>query len=318
MKRFMTTAATALVLSTAAYADSHSAAFNDLTFDPATNLNASELIGMRVYATENEIKTDDTIATDGEKEWDDIGEINEIVLNRDGDVQSIIVGVGGFLGIGEKDVAVNMSELKFVSEDGTDGDFFLVLNSAKADVENAPAYEYSGHGEQNEAATDENVEMSETEQPVADTLAEAEQTVEDTAAEAGQAAENTAAEAEQAAADTMSEMDAERPMLTPPSIEREGYETTKAEELTADELTGARVYGPGDEDIGEISELLVAESGKLDRAVIDVGGFLGIGERPVAVTFEELQIMRESDGGELRVYIDSTQEALEQQPEYEG
>ncbi len=111
---------------------------------------------------------------------------------------------------------------------------------------------------------------------------------------------------------------ADRPMMTPPAVEREGYATAMVEDLTAEDLTGARVYGPSDEDVGEISKLLITDDGKLDRAVIDVGGFLGMGERPVAVTLDELQIVRTEDGSDLRVYIDSSQEALEQQPEYEG
>lgn len=60
-------------------------------------------------------------------------------------------------------------------------------------------------------------------------------------------------------------------------------------------LTGARVYGSGDEDVGEIGELLLTDDGKLDRAVIDVGGFIGIGEKPVAVNLDELTIMQKGD-----------------------
>jgi len=69
--------------------------------------------------------------------------------------------------------------------------------------------------------------------------------------------------------------------------------------------------------VGEIGELLLAEDGKIESAVINVGGFLGMGEKPVAVTFEELQLLRNEDG-ELRVYIDATKENLEAQPEYQG
>ncbi len=64
--------------------------------------------------------------------------------------------------------------------------------------------------------------------------------------------------------------------------------------------------------------MLLTDAGEMDRAVIDVGGFLGMGERSVAVTFAELQIVQTEDGSDLRVYIDSSQEALEQQPEYKG
>lgn len=272
MKRFLATAAIALVLGTSAYADGHTAAFSDMTFDEAVNLNASELIGMRVYATESDINNETTIAADGETEWDDIGEINEIILTRDGSVQSVIVGVGGFIGVGERDVAIDMSQLKFVSEEGDSDDFFLVISASVAGVEEAPEYMY-------ERQTDAMMQ-SDTDAPM--------------------------------------ETAADRPMMTPPAIERDGYMTARIEDLTAEDLTGARVYGPGDEDVGEIDELLLTDDGKMDRAVIDVGGFLGMGERPVAVTFDELQIVRMEDGSDLRVYIDSSQDALEQQPEYEG
>jgi hypothetical protein len=51
----------------------------------------------------------DVYGIDGE----DIGEINDVIVGEDGRVLAVIVGVGGFLGIGEKDVAVGMTALKF-------------------------------------------------------------------------------------------------------------------------------------------------------------------------------------------------------------
>lgn len=290
MKRFLTSTAAALILSTSAYADGHSSAFSELTFDESVNLNASELIGARVYITETEIQNDTMIEADGEKEWEDIGEINEIILKRDGSVQSVIVGVGGFAGIGEKDVAIDMSQLKFVSDGEDANDYFLVVNSNVAGVEEAPAYEY-------EYDNDEAGDMDK-----ADTM-EKDESME---------------KADNMEADVAADPKTDRPMLTAPEIERDGYAAADRDELTTEDLTGARVYGPDDEDVGEISELIVTEEGKIDRAIIDVGGFLGLGEHSVAVTLDELNIVREADGDDLRVYIDSTQEALEQQPEYEG
>jgi len=274
MKRFLTSTATALVLGTAAYADGHSAVFSDMAFDAETNLNASDLIGMRVYATEADISNE--IAVGGETEWDDIGDINEIVLTREGDVQSVIIGVGGFLGMGEKDVALDMSQIKFVTEEGDD-DFFLVVNANAAGVEQAPAYERGMMGDEVDA---------------------------DEASDESMVTDNNAT-------------DIVRPTLMAPAVEREGYMTADIDDLTTEDLTGARVYGPADEDVGEISELLMSTDGKLERAVIDVGGFLGMGERSVAVTMDELQIMRTDDGDDLRVYIDSSQDVLEQLPVYE-
>ncbi|WP_187431371.1 hypothetical protein ROLI_029960 [Roseobacter fucihabitans] len=256
--QFLATAATALVLGTSAYADAHTTAFMEFKFDAAQNLNASELIGMRVYASESDI-ANEPLAADGEKEWDDIGEINEIVLTRSGEVSSVIVGVGGFLSIGEKDVAIDMSQLQIVADQDDADDFFLVIKANVAGVTDAPSY--------TRADTDMGSSMG-------------------------------------------------RSTLTPPMINRDGYEAVVIEQLTSEMLTGARVYGLNDEDVGEISELLLAVDGKIERAVIDVGGFLGMGEKPVAVTLEELTIMQSE--GDVRVYIESTQEALEAQPNYDG
>ncbi|MFP7571676.1 PRC-barrel domain-containing protein [Marivita sp. S2033] len=285
MKHFLTTTATALILSTSAYAANHTGAFIEMSFDEAVNLNASEMIGMRVYATEAELNNETTVAADGEKDWDDIGEINEIVLTRDGTVRSVIVGVGGFLGMGEKDVAVDMSQLKFISEDGEAGEFFLVLNANAAGLEEAPAYEY-----------DRDMQAMET-----NTLT----------------TEANDMDANDVNVDTVTTDMNDRPMMAPPAVEREGYSLAERDTLTTENLTGARVYGVNDEDVGEVSELLLNDDGTIDRAILDIGGFLGMGEHQIAVTLDELQIVRTDAGDDIRVYIDSTQEALEAQPEYQ-
>ena len=115
-------------------------------------------------------------------------------------------------------------------------------------------------------------------------------------------------------------MPTDRTMLRrPANIDREGFMVADPAELTAERLTGARVFTADDEDIGEIDELLLSEDGTtVEQVVVDVGGFLGIGEHEVAVTMEELHIMRSDDGMDFRVYMDATQEELEAQPEYEG
>jgi hypothetical protein len=51
----------------------------------------------------------DVIGIDGEN----IGDINDVIITQDGQVMAIIVGVGGFLGIGQKDVAVSMDAMQF-------------------------------------------------------------------------------------------------------------------------------------------------------------------------------------------------------------
>lgn len=66
------------------------------------------------------------------------------------------------------------------------------------------------------------------------------------------------------------------------------------DELTDAVLTGATVYGPGDQTIGSVSH--VHGSGSNAQVVIDVGGFLGIGSKPVLVPASDLDVMRDGDG----------------------
>lgn len=66
------------------------------------------------------------------------------------------------------------------------------------------------------------------------------------------------------------------------------------DELTEAVLTGAPVYGPDDQTIGTISH--THGSGASAKVVIDVGGFLGIGAKPVLVPAAELDLMRGEDG----------------------
>jgi len=61
---------------------------------------ASKLIGLNVYNDQNE----------------KLGDINEVLVDKSGKVTGVVIGVGGFLGIGEKLILVTMDKLKFVDE----------------------------------------------------------------------------------------------------------------------------------------------------------------------------------------------------------
>jgi hypothetical protein len=63
----------------------------------------------------------------------------------------------------------------------------------------------------------------------------------------------------------------------------------------ASNFIGETVRGTNDENIGEINDILVDKGGNVVAAVIGVGGFLGIGEKDVAVPFSALQISNERD-----------------------
>ncbi|HEY0331873.1 MAG TPA: PRC-barrel domain-containing protein [Rhodopseudomonas sp.] len=64
-------------------------------------------------------------------------------------------------------------------------------------------------------------------------------------------------------------------------------------EWRSSKLIGINVYNDNNESLGEINELLVDQSGKIQAAVIGVGGFLGVGERNVAIPFEKIKWVNE-------------------------
>ena len=61
---------------------------------------SSKLIGLNVYNDQNE----------------KLGDISEILFDKSGKVEGIVIGVGGFLGMGQHDIKVDMTKLKFVDE----------------------------------------------------------------------------------------------------------------------------------------------------------------------------------------------------------
>lgn len=58
-------------------------------------------------------------------------------------------------------------------------------------------------------------------------------------------------------------------------------------------LIGLNVYNEANEKLGDIEELIVSKSGNIEQVVIGVGGFLGMGEHNVAVSFDKLQWINE-------------------------
>jgi hypothetical protein len=72
----------------------------------------------------------------------------------------------------------------------------------------------------------------------------------------------------------------------------------------------------GREAIGDITDLVLDETGQVKAVVIGVGGFLGIGERNIAVDFAQLRWVAGQDGSQV-LMMDTTREALEAAPEFD-
>jgi sporulation protein YlmC with PRC-barrel domain len=88
-----------------------------------------------------------------------------------------------------------------------------------------------------------------------------------------------------------------------------------ADEWRSSKLVGLAVYNTANEKVGDINDLILGPDGKISNAVIGVGGFLGLGEKLVAVSFSDLQLNRDADGS-MHVTINSTKEALENAPDF--
>ena len=69
-----------------------------------------------------------------------IGEIMDVLADKDGKIVAMIVGVGGFLGMGEKDVAVPFNAVQFKTKDNNK--WWPVLNATKDALKGAPGYKY--------------------------------------------------------------------------------------------------------------------------------------------------------------------------------
>ncbi len=67
----------------------------------------------------------------------------------------------------------------------------------------------------------------------------------------------------------------------------------RPDQWRASRLEGLDVYNNNNEKVGDISELLVDQNGKIEAVVIGVGGFLGIGEHNVAVPFDQIKFVNE-------------------------
>jgi len=74
------------------------------------------------------------------------------------------------------------------------------------------------------------------------------------------------------------------------------YLTEQAENhISVSDFMGQSIYTADDQSIGDINDLLVEQDGGIVAAVVGVGGFLGIGEKNVAIPFENITISRETD-----------------------
>jgi len=83
----------------------------------------------------------------------------------------------------------------------------------------------------------------------------------------------------------------------------------------ASNLIDLEVYNQANENIGEIEDIMFDANKTVRAIVIGVGGFLGIGERHVAVEPSAVQVVRDADGN-WRAMVNVTREQLRSAPEF--
>lgn len=223
---------------------------------------ANTLIGMSVH-------------TGASDEAEAIGDINDIILSSNGDAEAVIIGVGGFLGLGEKDVAVDFDRIGWVEREG---ERRIVVDATREELESAPSYD--------------RVAMNDT---VSRTMTSARKQADEMQENASEMVENT--------------MDS---LSMGGAVDRESLEAAELSVIEPADLEGAIVYGANDESVGEVSEVTTDDAGRVASMTVDVGGFLGINEKKVPLSVEKADIRKTQDG-ELVVFTEFTRSQLERQ-----
>lgn len=272
-------------------ADGHVPAFRASTFTGMTlyTLDPDAVVALRETAPGG-----DTVAWDdpsarwtsgdtfisGRDQWESVGEIDDIILTQDGAIRGVLIDVGGFLGIGSRTVSVDLDQLYFVADTDTPedlSDFFVVAQLTRDQLETLPEW-----------SDDQLSTGYEVRTWAGDPVAEDGVFVNDPA---GTDAPAMTADDPAAAAEP----------VTP----------------TADDLQGADVYDATGESIGSVNDLVLEGDSEITHALVDVGGFLGMGSHTVALPIEDLTVTRDADGT-ARVQTGLSREQLEAMPAHEG
>lgn len=112
-------------------------------------------------------------------------------------------------------------------------------------------------------------------------------------------------------------------MLATPLLAQTAAPTPRAEEMfytqhgdwRASKLIGVKVINAAGETIGDINNLLIDKEHRVAAVAIGVGGYLGMGERHVAVAFNALQLTRDANE-QPQVHVNLTKEQIVAMPEW--
>ena len=155
MSKTTMTAAFALMLAAAvpAYAQSSSSSTSSpsasspstLASSSSTHVTATQLQPGQIRATQ----MDGSTVYDAQNQK--VGDVKDIILDRDGKVAAVVLDVGAFLGIGGKNVAIGMSDLKITQDDNNKPRF--TVDMTKDQLKSAQAYDLNGPSRNSSSGT---------------------------------------------------------------------------------------------------------------------------------------------------------------------
>ncbi|PCK81422.1 PRC-barrel domain-containing protein [Rhizobium sophoriradicis] len=111
---------------------------------------------------------------------------------------------------------------------------------------------------------------------------------------------------------------AQAPAATPSTDMAQGTYLTKQapDQISANTYIGQSVYNANNESIGSVNDLIMKKDGGIVAAIVGVGGFLGIGEKDVAVPIETITIAQNTQDGSVKLTTSETAESLKAAPEF--
>jgi len=88
-----------------------------------------------------------------------------------------------------------------------------------------------------------------------------------------------------------------------------------ADTQLASNWIGKKIYNSAGDNVGDVNDLIIGSDGKITGVVVGVGGFLGIGEKNIAVDFSMIQSGTD-ENGDLKLTVNATKEQLDAAPEF--
>jgi sporulation protein YlmC with PRC-barrel domain len=101
---------------------------------------------------------------------------------------------------------------------------------------------------------------------------------------------------------------------SPAASVRMTFYTVRPADMRVSELLGATVHNLNNEEIGEVKDLMLDDGKAVRGVIISVGGFLGIGDRKIAVEPQSLVVMEQNDGT-ISVTLNTNKEELQKAPQ---